>query len=336
MSFCYWFLVFPDVARPIGGIKQIHRLAESFRHSGRQVHLIQDSDDFHPGWFNSELPVVSKQRWLQIHQDLDPNSNFVVIPETFAPALERYSFGLPVVIFNQNSSYSFGADSSTRIYKPSVVLKAYHSSQVRHVICVSKYDYDVLRLGFKLPISKLSLIPNAIETELCLPDLPKKKRITYMLRKNRLDAVVVSHLLSSLDTGWSLNPIENVPHSDVLNQLKTSLIFLSFGHPEGFGLPVAEAIACGCAVVGYSGLGGRELFALADTYSTSYEVPFGDWMGFVSGTNHFIRRFSQSRSEFLSQLNSASNRLRQQYSFSEMCRTSLAIVTQIENNVPHS
>ena len=30
-----------------------------------------------------------------------------------------------------------------------------------------------------------------------------------------------------------------------------SILFLSFGYPEGFGLPVAEAMSCGCAVIGY-------------------------------------------------------------------------------------
>ena len=34
------------------------------------------------------------------------------------------------------------------------------------------------------------------------------------------------------------------------------------GHPEGFGLPIAEAMAAGCWVV-YSGGGGQELFVLA-------------------------------------------------------------------------
>ena len=47
-------------------------------------------------------------------------------------------------------------------------------------------------------------------------------------------------------------------HEEVALALQEALLFLSCGHPEGFGLPLAEAIACGCLVVGYHGLAGRD------------------------------------------------------------------------------
>ena len=37
-------------------------------------------------------------------------------------------------------------------------------------------------------------------------------------------------------------------------------MFVALGHTEGFGLPLAEALAAGCLVAGYDGGGGRELF----------------------------------------------------------------------------
>ncbi len=33
-------------------------------------------------------------------------------------------------------------------------------------------------------------------------------------------------------------------------------IYLSFGYPEGFALPLLEAMGCGCAVIGFTGRGG--------------------------------------------------------------------------------
>ena len=49
-------------------------------------------------------------------------------------------------------------------------------------------------------------------------------------------------------------------HASIAERLNGAQLFLAFGHPEGFGLPIAEAMAAGCWVVGYSGGGGQELF----------------------------------------------------------------------------
>jgi glycosyltransferase involved in cell wall biosynthesis len=42
--------------------------------------------------------------------------------------------------------------------------------------------------------------------------------------------------------------------------LKESLLFLSFVNGEGLGLLAVEAMSCGCVVVGYDGMGGKEFF----------------------------------------------------------------------------
>ena len=68
---------------------------------------------------------------------------------------------------------------------------------------------------------------------------------------------------------------------DVAAAFKSSFLFLSFGYPEGFGLPVAEALCCGCKVVGYSGLGGKELFRIGSLYSCAYDVDFLDFSSFL-------------------------------------------------------
>ena len=122
-----------------------------------------------------------------------------------------------------------------------------------------------------------------------------------MPRKNSHDANVVTALLQQQSwwKGWSLQVIENCSHADVIATLQRSLVFLSFGHPEGFGLPVAEAMACGCAVVGYSGLGGRELFDLAAGYGLGVPVELGDWLGCVQGVeriNHALRHPARTMS----------------------------------------
>ena len=47
----YWILLYPDIAKPIGGVKQIHRLAEAFIKLGRDATIVQENKLFHPKWF---------------------------------------------------------------------------------------------------------------------------------------------------------------------------------------------------------------------------------------------------------------------------------------------
>ena len=50
---------------------------------------------------------------------------------------------------------------------------------------------------------------------------------------------------------FEIVPFINISQNEVIRILKDSLIFLSFGYPEGFGLPAAEAMACGCVTIGF-------------------------------------------------------------------------------------
>ena len=100
--------------------------------------------------------------------------------------------------------------------------------------------------------------------------------------------------------------------------MKKSLIFLSFGHPEGFGLPVAEALACGCAVVGYSGLGGRELFAIAAKYGVGLDVPLGDLTCFVDSFLSIYSSCIRDRRFFCESLLQVSLEIREVYSPTQM------------------
>ena len=111
--------------------------------------------------------------------------------------------------------------------------------------------------------------------------------------------------------------IQNLPHAEVVKVLRESLVFLSFGHPEGFGLPVAEALASACAVAGYSGLGGRELFTLATNHGIGVEVAYGDWLGFVDAVAA-NRSLSNQGKELAEALQQASDTVRQHYSVAAM------------------
>jgi len=322
----YWLALHPDLRRPIGGAKQVHRLAEALGQLGRQARIIQDNASFHPGWFHSTVATIGRKEFLT-RTDLRPDRDVVILPETFLPALPTYAPGLPKLVFNQNGAYSFGLKQGDGFPAPSQVLKLYQHPELKHVLCISQHDEELLKQAFQLGEERVSRLVNGIETHLFQPSTLKKRVIAYMPRKNGKDAAIVAALLSQQTwfqkAGWSLQPIDGLPQEKVAKLLQESLIFLAFGHPEGFGLPLAEAAACGCYLIGYSGLGGGELLAMATEHRAGEEVAYGNWLGFLQACQRVQERLSSNQSELVTCLLQHSKALRRRYGADAM-RNSLS------------
>ena len=89
-------------------------------------------------------------------------------------------------------------------------------------------------------------------------------------------------------------------------------------------------MACGCAVVGYSGLGGRELFHVASQFDTALEVAYGDWVGFVHGLSHFNQQIADDLPGFAQRLSRTSRAIRQLYSHEKMYSSVFNALAKIE------
>lgn len=284
MTTTFWILLAQDVSRPIGGIKQIFRLASALHQLNYSVKIVQKSSDFRPDWFSfpNSLDLVSLSTFNA--HIFDVESDVVIIPETFI----TYYFKLPrvrKVIFNQNFGYTFGERLDI---DESLVFQVYNDS-FAYVLCVSLSDYlSVTRLIADSP-ERVGTIVNPIETDLFSSSFPKDRSIIYMPRKNPHHSRILSSFIKRAPwfnaEGWTLNPIDKLSLSDVASLMQKAFIFLSFGYPEGFGLPIAEALSCGCIVVGYSGVGGSELFDISYSYSCSYQVNYLDFDRFVSAVS---------------------------------------------------
>jgi hypothetical protein len=102
------------------------------------------------------------------------------------------------------------------------------------------------------------------------------------------DAIQVISLLKARHSlgGFELLPLDNLSESAVAASLGDSRVFLSFGYPEGFGLPPAEAMACGCLTVGFHGGGGREFI----TDDLAFPIEVGDILGYARTVEELLRR----------------------------------------------
>ena len=66
------------------------------------------------------------------------------------------------------------------------------------------------------------------------------------------------YLLRDRLQGWELVRLDGLRQTEFAAGLRSSRITLCLPYQEGFGLPAAEAMACGNYVIGFHGFGGRE------------------------------------------------------------------------------
>lgn len=156
----------------------------------------------------------------------------------------------------------------------------------RRVIAVSEFTRTELVELLGLPAAKIAVVPNAVE-EIFVPE-GRRAEGDYALavgtlepRKNlaRIAAAVEGELRVVGARGWGgVEPPANVVwlgevDDDELARLYRGarcLVYASLY--EGFGIPVAEALACGCPVVTSAASAMSELAGADATYVDPYDV----------------------------------------------------------------
>ena len=286
-------LCLPDVDRAIGGVKQLYRHVDHLVALGWDAAIVTEADGFRPSWFNSSAPTMSLQRSERSGELEAGATTILVLPETYL-GIELESFrgldlsSLARVVFNQNAYYSYGEFASDTA---EALQRFYDDPSVLQVLSISEDTHTFLARNLGISDRRLSRIVNAIEP-IFVSDQSKINRLHWMPRKNaqHVQAVIQGLQRSGLrhSEGWQGEPLQDLSHAQIAERLNGARLFLAFGHPEGFGLPIAEAMAAGCWVVGYSGGGGRELFR----FGASKEVSFGDWPGFIAALQDALKRFA--------------------------------------------
>jgi glycosyltransferase involved in cell wall biosynthesis len=132
--------------------------------------------------------------------------------------------------------------------------------------------------------------------------------------------------------GWEFKPIDNMNEHEVASVLKDSLMFLSLNYREGFGMPPAEAMSCGCIVVGYHGMGGKEYFKP----EFSCLIQDRDIISFAKQIENIIHEFDNNEQKYLNQGKLASDFIQKEYSMQQEKDTIVATWSSILNNLDKS
>lgn len=240
----------PDSNEPSGGVRTIYQHVDILNLVGIEAFVLHHNRGFICTWFQHQTKVLAAPEVTLTSTDI------LVIPEFYVPYAKELCVER-LLIFNQGVYHSFASRQSVSGWRSCV-----ESGKLEAILVVSRDNEDYIRYTF--PAVHTGRVRNSIDTRIFYPSENRPdRRIAVMPRRRGRD--LCAHVLDLLTIrgaldGWEVVNIDNCSQQETADLLRTSAIFLSFSEREGFGLPPAEAMACGCYVVGFTGLGGREFF----------------------------------------------------------------------------
>ena len=113
---------------------------------------------------------------------------------------------------------------------------------------------------FDVPYYKIVHYRIGIDSNLYYPETKWSKTACFLTYKNTNFASFMNSYFPGKYPDWNLTSINALSKEETAAVFRRSKLFLSFGGPEGFGLPPLEAALSGCKVIGFDGGGGKEFF----------------------------------------------------------------------------
>ncbi len=286
--------------RPTGGNRTIYRHVDALNSAGIPAVVVHHQSGFACSWFDHNTPVVGAKEVALRPRDV------VVVPEFYGPGLHTLAVGPRVVIFNQNAYRTFAGIRSASPGAP------YRDvAGIEAILVVSHDNADYLRYAF--PELRVERVRNAVDGRIFHPSAtPAGRRVAVMPRRRAADCAQVLHLLRARGCleSWEVVNIHGRSERETAEALRSCAIFLSFSEQEGFGMPPAEAMACGCYVIGFTGLGGREIFDPA----TSTPIEEGDILAFARAAERALLADEEELQAMRRRALAASVRILEEYS----------------------
>lgn len=290
----------PDERKPCGGVKVEYMHVDILNRNGFDAYVVHNEAGFKCNWFENKTKIT----YLS---DINPSGDdYVVIPEIYGLEIANIFPDIKKIIFNQGVYNTFYLYS----LNPDDLFTPYRSKDVIATMVVSEDSQNYLKFAF--PGIKIIRSYNSIDSSVFSYSANKKKQICFMPRRNLIDAKQVINILKfrNIIRDFNVVEIENKSEKEVSEILKDSLIFLSLGYHEGWPLPPAEAMSCGCVVVGYSGRGGGEYFKK----DFSFPIETGDIVGFAKKVEELINLYTKNPKTVIEMGKKASDFIKSNYS----------------------
>ena len=244
----------PDHTEPSGGVRTIYRHVELLTDAGLDAAVWHYGAGFACEWFPTKAPVVTGPTHAMGAGDL------LVVPEVFVLAGVDPAPGCRKVIYNQNHFYTFDNAPADGYVDWQPLPSVWTSSRTSQEV--------LARLHPRLPVR---IVPYSVDHDLFAPAQRRERKVAWMPRKRGREGALLGALFAADErfADVTLISIDGRTEAETAAELATTSVFVALGHEEGFGLPIVEALAAGCAVVGYAAGGGAELFAAPGTYQVT-------------------------------------------------------------------
>lgn len=279
------FYFCPSLDEPIGGVKVIYQHVDCLNRRGMDAYVLHDTEGFRATWFSNQTKIAYATEGAEY--DI---GDYLVIPDYESHRLYRAMPGTKKVIFQQGPSFAFGTGDPQGF---KIRRRPFADPNVKASLVVSEYLATYIKHAFPgKPVFRTRLRIDTDVFSLPAKGQSKKKQIAVMPRRNFEEASLVLKMLASRDAlgEFSIVLIDKMKQHEVAKTLRDSWIFLSLSPLEGFGLPLAEAMASGCLVVGYHGFGGKE-FLLPNA---SYPVETGNLLACAKTLEKVINKIEQN------------------------------------------
>jgi len=269
------YFLTPDFDRPSGGIRVIYRHVDILNSAGIPAAVLHQQSKFRATWFRNQTRIASLRSTTIKKGDL------LVLTELDVDVASRLPQRTPHVVFNQNAHMTWNRRDDQ------LTSRCYRNSDLLGVVVVSRHNEELVRYSFpKLDVHRvhLSVDPAVFRCG----DAPRGRILCYMPRRGCSDARSVLTILEGrgLLQDWTVRALDGLSEHEVGEELRNARMFLSLSHHEGFGLPPAEAMACGAFVIGYDGFGGRE-FLLPEF---SAPVAAGDILAYAQAVESALQQ----------------------------------------------
>lgn len=323
------YFLTPDYKLPSGGVRIIYQHVDVLNRNGIDAFVLHRTRGHRCTWFENSTAIAYIDESLltralsKVKRTLSPSArqsirliggqsstlkddDYLVFPEIYGPDILKIAPGFKKVILNQGCYLTFqglpldGTPIST----------AYNSPDIRGVLINSEDGVQYLKFAFpKLKTYRFHL---SIDTSIFSYSPNKKLKICYTTRKNEF---IVRQVISLLKirgriSNFELVPFGGQPQHEVAALMKESAIFLSFGQHEGFGLPPAEAMACGCITVGYHAGGGKEFMRP----ELSFPITCGKIIEFVETIENTVQDYMRFPEKYMKMGLAASEFITETYS----------------------